>query len=57
MVGGLLISQFLTLYTTPVVYLALDRFRRRSERAAAAPSNRPGLNETTGYRGPAIATD
>jgi multidrug efflux pump len=28
-IGGLIASQFLTLLTTPVVYLALDRFRRR----------------------------
>jgi multidrug efflux pump len=29
-IGGLLVSQVLTLITTPVVYLYLDRFRKRS---------------------------
>ena len=31
-VGGLVLSQLLTLYTTPVVYLYLDRLRHRVNR-------------------------
>jgi HAE1 family hydrophobic/amphiphilic exporter-1 len=38
MVGGLLVSQALTLFTTPVVYLYLDRLSHWRTRPAAAPT-------------------
>jgi multidrug efflux pump subunit AcrB len=40
-VGGLLVSQLLTLYTTPVIYLALDRLGIRRRRAAKAETIAP----------------
>ncbi|MDO8396415.1 MAG: efflux RND transporter permease subunit [Bradyrhizobium sp.] len=40
-IGGLLLSQLLTLYTTPVIYLALDRLNRGIEKAVPPPA--PGL--------------
>ena len=40
MVGGLILSQMLTLFTTPVVYLYLDRFSKRLGRVAKAASPR-----------------
>ncbi|WP_101674571.1 multidrug efflux RND transporter permease subunit [Alloalcanivorax mobilis] len=42
MVGGLLVSQVLTLFTTPVVYLFFDRLAQRAARRDAAPSEAQG---------------
>ncbi len=41
-VGGLIMSQLLTLYTTPVVYLFLDRLRLRFGGAERNPVSRAG---------------
>jgi multidrug efflux pump len=35
-IGGLFVSQILTLYTTPVIYLLIDRLRRRPDPVAVA---------------------
>jgi multidrug efflux pump len=45
-VGGLIVSQFLTLYTTPVVYLYLDRFQHWCTRLhrGRQPSARPEVH-------------
>jgi multidrug efflux pump len=41
-VGGLIVSQLLTLYTTPVIYLAFDRMARRLARfRIGGPSEEP----------------
>ena len=37
-IGGLLLSQLLTLYTTPVIYLAMERLKTRCAARPAAPS-------------------
>jgi multidrug efflux pump subunit AcrB len=40
-VGGLIISQVLTLFTTPVIYLFMDRLANRGKKSKAAPPPSP----------------
>jgi len=48
-IGGLVLSQILTLYTTPVVYLYLDRLRRRNNRLRPdARSPQPSIDARKG---------
>jgi multidrug efflux pump len=41
MVGGLLLSQALTLYTTPVIYIFFDNLAQRFAKKSSQPSKPP----------------
>jgi multidrug efflux pump len=47
-VGGLLVSQVLTLFTTPVIYLTFDRIAARFRAPSQAPAGAAPLAEGTG---------
>ena len=46
-VGGLIVSQMLTLYTTPVVYLAFDRLARRIGERRSSTASREAIDTSS----------
>ena len=53
MVGGLLLSQALTLYTTPVIYIFFDNLAQRFAHKSGQPSNQRSTEPNTGSGGQA----
>jgi hydrophobe/amphiphile efflux-1 (HAE1) family protein len=54
-VGGLMVSQALTLYTTPVIYLYMDRLQMRIRRRKRAPAIPGGVPPTpASLQGPSL---
>jgi multidrug efflux pump len=47
MVGGLLVSQVLTLYTTPVIYIFFDRLAQRF--SGHKPDSQAGTNDAEAH--------
>ncbi len=50
MVGGLALSQVLTLYTTPVIYIYLDKLQSWLSGYSEAPAEKPDADEAGGRR-------
>ena len=53
-VGGLVVSQILTLFSTPVIYIYLDRLRRRFERVQATPPTESPTTESAVNANPIV---
>jgi multidrug efflux pump len=51
-VGGLILSQLLTLFTTPVIYLYFDRFERRIAQWGSRGQGGTGAMSPSGVHGP-----